>query len=277
VAASTPAPPLPIDYAGGPSLNTVGSSARITVRLEAEETRALLREVPKAYQTHIDEVLLTALAQALAPWTLSPSVVVNLEGHGREPLFAELDLSRTVGWFTAMAPLRLTLKPQQDPGAALRAVKEQIRTVPDGIFGYGILRYLSQDASLRNALASAQPPDISFNYLGQYDGMLGGDGLLTVAAESAGATSSPRQRRPHLIDVVAMTHRGQLQLDWIYCANLHSRATIEALAHRCVSALRELITHCTAPGVGGYTPSDFPMAELEENQLNEVLSQVEFE
>jgi microcystin synthetase protein McyA len=202
---------------------------------------------------------------------------VDLEGHGREPLFDELDLSRTVGWFTAIAPLRLTLGAQQDPGAALRSVKEQVRSVPAGIFAYGVLRYLSQDASLRSSLASAQPPDISFNYLGQYDGLPDTNRLLTMASESEGATSSPRQRRPHLIDIVAVTHRGQLQLDWIYCVHLHSRATIEALAHRCASALRALIAHCTAPGAGGYTPSDFPMAELGEDQLNDVLSRVEFE
>ncbi len=100
------------------------------VALSEEETQALLTEVPQAYHTQINEVLLTALVQAFARWTGQPSLLVHLEGHGREDLFEEVDLSRTVGWFTSLMPLVLTLPEDQGPGEAFKGIKEQLRAFP---------------------------------------------------------------------------------------------------------------------------------------------------
>src|SRR5581483_6512553 len=136
--------------------------------LSREETTALLQEVPNAYHTRINEVVLTALAQALALWTQQPRLLVDLEGHGREELFADVDVSRTVGWFTTLFPLLLDLSAASTPEAGLKAIKEQVRQVPGNGLGYGVLRYLRAEQEGR--VLSRQPAArISFNYLGQFD------------------------------------------------------------------------------------------------------------
>ncbi|WP_345033421.1 condensation domain-containing protein, partial [Kutzneria kofuensis] len=127
---------LPTDRQGTPT-----TSETITVRLDPETTDALLRKVPEAYRTQANDVLLSALGRALAEWTGRNEVLVGLEGHGREDIVDGVDLSRTVGWFTAEYPVALDI-PAGDWGETLKAVKEQLRAVPSKGLGYGALRHL---------------------------------------------------------------------------------------------------------------------------------------
>src|SRR6185369_3149364 len=99
--------------------NTEASASTISVRLSVEETRALLQEVPAAYRTEINDALLTALALSFRQWVDSPALLIDLEGHGREELFDDVDLSRTVGWFTSIFPVFLKLDHERDAGLAL--------------------------------------------------------------------------------------------------------------------------------------------------------------
>ncbi|MGH2520122.1 MAG: condensation domain-containing protein, partial [Chloroflexota bacterium] len=123
-----PSGQLPLDSSAGP--NSMGSTRRVTVELDAAETHSLLQQVPEAYRTQLPEVLLTALVQALEEWTGSAAWKLDLEGHGREELDVPLDVSRTVGWFTSVYPVKLVLAAQTGPGAALKSIKEQLRAVP---------------------------------------------------------------------------------------------------------------------------------------------------
>ncbi|HEY2464990.1 MAG TPA: condensation domain-containing protein, partial [Steroidobacteraceae bacterium] len=132
---------FPVDHLGG--RNDVASAATVTASLSVAETQALLDEVPRAYHTQIQEVLLTALLQAFAGWTGRSALLIALEGHGREELFDQADLSRTVGWFTSLFPVLLDLGTSTDCGNALKTVKEQLRAVPRRGIGYGVLRYLT--------------------------------------------------------------------------------------------------------------------------------------
>ncbi|HEX6289429.1 MAG TPA: amino acid adenylation domain-containing protein [Herpetosiphonaceae bacterium] len=256
---------LPRDHDLGP--NTVAASEYLSVALSAAETHALLHQVPRTYRTQINDVLLTALAQALTGWTARNTVLIELEGHGRDELFEDVDLSRTVGWLTSFYPVRLQLEPGMEPGPALKTIKEQLRAIPRHGLGYGLLRYLRGDT----ALAAPPQAELSFNYLGQLDHVLTGDGLFQLAPESPGMPLSPAAHRSHLLDVVARTTGGQLQILWFYSANTHRRETIRGLADSCVSALRALIAHCQQPHVGGYTPSDFPLARLTQHELDQVV------
>ena len=129
--------PLPHDNPNGRRVNA--SAAVLTWRLSAERTRQLLQRAGQAYRTQVNDLLLTALAQAVADWSAQADCLVLLEGHGREALFDDIDLSRTVGWFTSLFPVRLKAAPT--PGEAIKAVKEQLRAVPDKGVGYGVLRY----------------------------------------------------------------------------------------------------------------------------------------
>ncbi|HVR95615.1 MAG TPA: amino acid adenylation domain-containing protein, partial [Thermoanaerobaculia bacterium] len=266
-----PVPALPMDGAGGE--DTAGSASGVVVALDEAETRALLTEVPRAYRTQINDVLLAALARALAKWTGSPRVRVDLEGHGREELFEDLDVSRTVGWFTALYPVALGLADAASPGEALKTVKEQLRAVPRRGVGYGLLRYLDEDGA-GSELARLPRAQVVFNYLGQLDGAVAEGRLLRGSAESAGPVRDPRQPRPYLLEINGRVAGGRLSLSWIYNESRHRRATVEAVAADFLAALRDLIAHCLSPEAGGVTPSDFPLARLDQAALDRLAAAV---
>ena len=146
---TSPAPPPPLLPADSDGPNTVASTGSVTVTLTPDRTRALLQQVPAAYRTQINDVLLTALSQVLTRWTGQDQILIDLEGHGREEdQLPGTDLSRTVGWFTTIYPVALTATPPGGWGQALKTVKEQLRAIPRHGLGYGALRYLSPHPEL---------------------------------------------------------------------------------------------------------------------------------
>ena len=255
--------PVTLDLSGGENL--VAAMDTVTIKLSEEETRALIHETPKAYQTQINEVLLTALALALRQSTGKPFVRIDLEGHGREPLFENVDLTRTVGWFTTMFPVQLDVR-SEDPGQALKSVKEQLRRIPNRGLTYGLLRYCSNDACVIKQLTEIPNADVSFNYLGQY--------ASTAALESTGSMRGPRNRRHHLIEIDGAIYGGQLTLQWGYSTNHHRRLTIERLAADFNAQLSSLIAHCSSSQAGGLTPSDFAKARISQKDLDKLVATV---
>jgi non-ribosomal peptide synthase protein (TIGR01720 family) len=264
--------PLPVDYTGG--ANTEQSARTVWVSLSAEETRALLREVPEVYHTQINDVLLTALVQAFSRWTGARSLLFNLEGHGREEIFEGVDLSRTVGWFTSIFPVLLSLEEGSHPGNALKSVKEQLRRIPNRGIGYGLLRYLSLDRGISRQLQALPQAQVSFNYLGQFDQMLSPSSLFALAKERSGPYRSARGERIYPLEITGRIMGGQLHVDWSYSENVHRHTTIEALAKSFLEALRALIVHCQSPEAGGYTPSDFPAAGLSQGDLDDLMAEL---
>ncbi len=248
--------------------NTFVSVEHVDSSLSANATRALLREVPATYQTQIDDVLLAALGQAIAGWTGQRRCLVALEKHGRNELDDRIDLSRTVGWFTAFCPVLLELPQAADPGEVLLAVKDQLRAMPGDGFGYGLLRYLHPDADVQDSLRDLPQPELSFNYLGQVDLALGRETLFEAAPEFGGHGRAPQQRRRYLIEVDAHIVDGCLRTSWTYCPHLHDRATIEGLAEHTVAALNDLIRHCSSTASRRYSPSDFPLAMISQPRLD---------
>jgi non-ribosomal peptide synthase protein (TIGR01720 family) len=262
--------PLPLDHIAEHTTNTVASAAHVTVTLSAEDTRALLQDVPQVYHTQINDILLTALVQAFARWTGQPRLLVDLEGHGRQELFEQVDLSRTVGWFTTVFPVPLALESPTHPGAAIKGIKEQLRRLPNHGIGYGLLRYLCADATVAAALQSQPQAQVSFNYLGQFDQVLAAGPLLGLARESAGLERSRQGPRQYLLEVNGYVAAGELSMTWTYSERLHARSTIERLAEGFRQALQGLIAHCQSPGAGGFTPSDFALANLDEEQFTKL-------
>ncbi|BAS60156.1 amino acid adenylation domain-containing protein (plasmid) [Leptolyngbya boryana NIES-2135] len=268
-----PIPPLPVDFPGG--TNTVAQARTVTVTLNSAETQTLLQDVPAAYSTQINDVLLTALVQAFAAWTGKPSLLVELEGHGREDMIEGVDVSRTVGWFTAVFPVLLELDSRVDSAQALKAVKEQLRQIPNRGVGYGLLRYLNS-GEIAESLRKLPQAEVSFNYLGQFDRSFAASSLFGLAQESSGSCHGLQDRRSHLFEIDGMITDGQLQMVWTYSEALHHPATVEGLAQRFLEKLRSLICHCQSPDAKGYTPSDFPLAELSQDELDAVFATVEF-
>ncbi|MFS0516453.1 amino acid adenylation domain-containing protein [Nostoc sp. UIC 10607] len=271
---------LQADYPEGE--NTEESAETVSIALGVEQTQGLLHEVPKAYNTQINDVLLTALVQAFAEtWgdvydgLRLRSLLVNLEGHGREEIFPDVDLSRTVGWFTTIFPVVLNVGEAADSGAALKAVKEQLRSIPNRGIGYGMLRYLSNNTEIIETLKTLPQAEIIFNYLGQFDQTFSDSSLFSFANESSGRSHSLQGKRSHLLEINSLVNGGQLQLELTYSKNLYRKTTVEFLMQNFVTALGKLITHCQSSESGGYTPSDFPDVELSQTQLEKALAEME--
>ncbi|ONI88959.1 non-ribosomal peptide synthetase [Actinosynnema sp. ALI-1.44] len=253
---------VPVDRAGE---NTAASARHVQVRLSREETSALLHDVPGVYRTQVNDVLLSALGRALARWTGRDEVAVTLEGHGREELFDDVDLSQTVGWFTTQFPVTLRM-PEAEWGHTLKSVKEQLRAVPDRGLSYEALKYIG-------GRPLGDLPEVCFNYHGQW-GAAEEQGLVRGAIPAIGADLAPDHDRGFLVDITGAIEDGELRLDWEYSDNIHDNATIRAVAEDALTALREIIEHC-AQSAGGYTPSDFPLAGVTQEQLDRLGPDVE--
>ncbi|MGH3823294.1 MAG: amino acid adenylation domain-containing protein [Pseudonocardiaceae bacterium] len=269
------AAPLPVDLA---TTEPGAPSRAVSVCLGVEDTEALLRLAPAAYRTRINDVLVSALAWALSRWTGASRVSIDLEGHGREEILDGIDLSRTVGWFTTMFPVALTVPGGAEPRwrDLIRAVRQQLRAVPNNGFGYGALRYLGSRAA-RQRLALAGPgPQIAFNYLGQWEavpqepgsrepgsqepgsqepgsrepGSGNPDaerGLYRAVHGSMGQAGDPADPGPHLLEVVGVVQHGQLGFSWLYRPDRHHQATVQALADDFAEALTGIVRDCRGP------------------------------
>ena len=253
---------IPQDFQG--EENAIESTQVAVATLSPELSQSLLQKVPSVYNTQITDALLTAFTQTLTEWTGHTTALIDVESHGR---FSErLTLSRTVGWFTTLYPVSLSFSPADTLADNLKAIKAQLRAVPNQGISYGLLRYIVQAEGL-----TVTPP-ISFNYLGQ---------LKTAAQSEFQKISSPASNqaavntRPHLIDVNSWIENEQLQVEWTFSDRYHHPKTIEQLANQFISNLSNLIDHCCAQEVA-YAPDDFGLARLDPSALETVLSQVSF-
>ncbi|MBE9004886.1 amino acid adenylation domain-containing protein [Fortiea sp. LEGE XX443] len=251
--------PIPLDCPENLAKNTLAEACSVSVALNVEETQALLQDVPAAYQTQINDVLLTALVQAYKQWTGCNYLLVDLEGHGREEIFDDVDLSQTVGWFTTIFPVLLHLEETPDFGEALKGVKKQLRAIPNRGIGYGVLRYLSNDQKITEKLQTQPQAKIRFNYLGQSDQVLAESSLFATALESNGTSRSLQSKRSYLLDINGIIVSGKLQLDWTYSQAIHRRETIEAIATSFIEILRSATL--------GATPTLIHDSQISDNQL----------
>ncbi|MEA2588854.1 MAG: hypothetical protein QOH66_1781, partial [Actinomycetota bacterium] len=258
---------LPVDRDGP---NTAGSARTLSVRLGRDATDALLHKVPATYRTQVNDVLLSGLGRALCEWSGRDHVLVGIEGHGREDILDDVDVSRTAGWFTTLFPVALSVGATSGWGAVLKSVKEQLRAVPHRGLSYGALRYLSVPESAAAALADDPRPQVTFNYHGQWDVGAGDAALFRARAEGLGEDHAPGSLRTHLLDVTGVVERGELELAWTYSTEVHDEATVRRLATRTIRALEEIVAHCASPDAGGRTPSDFPLARLDQAQVDAI-------
>jgi amino acid adenylation domain-containing protein/non-ribosomal peptide synthase protein (TIGR01720 family) len=267
--------PLPLDYQGEAKSNIVAHAKTISFTLNEEQTRLLLQEVPQAYNTQINDILLTALVQAFGRWTGSYKLLLDMEGHGRENVIESLNLSRTVGWFTSIYPVFLTLENLDHLGECLKSIKEQLRQIPNRGFDYGIGYYLNSDLTIQSQLKNYPKAQVSFNYLGQFTSHQIGEIGWKLSQESSGSIHSPLGQRSHLIAIHGIVVDGQLDVEWQYSENFHHQTTIKNLVAAYRDSLESLINHCLS-AEGGYTPSDFPDADLNQAELDELLSELDF-
>ncbi|OKK04807.1 non-ribosomal peptide synthetase [Streptomyces sp. CB03234] len=276
-----PAPYLtdrPLD----PARDTVAGARKLTVTLPAEQTAALLDRLPGVLNASVHELLVTALALAVAHWrerrgAAGRDVLIDIEGHGRQEFSDGVDLSRTVGWFTTIRPARL------DPGvtdwaglwaaghaagAALKRVKEQLRDVADEGIGYGVLRHL--DPAAGPELAALATPPLLFNYLGRQS-LGAGDWEAALETEAVLAEGADLPLSHVLeINAAALDAPGgpRLLTTWAWPGRLLTDTDVRELHDTFSRALRALTEHAELPDAGGYSPSDLALVDLSQDEID---------
>jgi non-ribosomal peptide synthase protein (TIGR01720 family) len=253
--------PLPVDHPDG--TNTYGTIENVLVALERDETERLLRSVSGQARAGVEELLLASLLPTITGWTGAPHAHFTVERHGRD-LPSEVDLSRTMGFFTAAFPVRFDLPKTSRVADVLRTVKDTMRAVPGRGVDYGLLRWLGPP-DVRAALAATPPPAIAFNYLGQHHETHEPDGFHLVN-EPVGPSIGPDVPRLELLTVTPHIVGGVLQVAWTYSPHVHDRATIDRLARDHLDRIRALLDHAWSDDEV-LSPSDFPLAGLDDDAL----------
>ena len=227
-------PRFPMDHDLGPN---DWISARVErVELDVKESNLLLQQVPRFHGVQIDALLVTAILSAFESWIGSRSLPILLLGHGREALYDDMDLTRTIGWFNTIYPVLLDMGPNSDLVESARELNRQLRRVPHGGTGYGILRYLSQDPDIAGHLAKALEPQVFFNYFGPDNAKE--LSRLTKIQNFGGYHQDRTTKRMCPITITGMIIEDKVLFKWEYNTNLHKRETIQPLAQRCGEVLR---------------------------------------
>jgi non-ribosomal peptide synthase protein (TIGR01720 family) len=236
------APDLPLDRPRG--ANKQATESCFEAVLSEEATQALLDEGAQAFGCAIEEVLTAAVAYALSRWTGSDAVTFDVERHGREPIFDDVDLSRTMGWFATIHPQHLRLVAAGGPARRARVVREQLHAVPDNGIGYGLARYLAPD--LASALADQPRPQVLLMHHGQRGAGPDRYPMFDVTSDVPGTLRGPDNERPYLIVVDTAVVAGRATVAWTFSTALHDRPTIERVAGLCVDELEALAGLCQA-------------------------------
>lgn len=240
----------------------MGDLRSIQLKLSTEKTQLLVREAGKAYNTDVNDLLLTALGKAVANWCNSSRVSLALEGHGREvKTISGVDLTRTVGWFTSLYPVSLEIELEKEDAQILKSVKEQIRQIPNKGIGYGVLKYINQDEQV----PSEEPWDLVFNYLGQFDNLLNESSVFSLADESPGDETAESFQVGDKLTVQCRVINQELVFKWYYSTLHFEDATIERLSLATINNLNglvELCISCIDSNQTNSTPSDFGLASV---------------
>ncbi|OLQ57027.1 non-ribosomal peptide synthetase [Bacillus licheniformis] len=241
----------------------------IIVQWTEAETECLLKKSNRAYTTDINDLLLTGLCTAVHRWTGHEEILVHLEGHGRESIFQDLDISRTVGWFTSQYPVSLQIQADQDISQRIRTVKEQLRQIPQKGIGYGLIKYLSDHPKASDLTVH---PEISFNYLGQFDQDFENGGI-EVSPYSGGKIASDRHPIAYTLDINGMISDGRLSLAISYSGKQYRRETMETCAAFLKNSLKEVIEHSAAQKHIQLTPSDISLKDITIAELDQFAQQ----
>ncbi|MEC3954370.1 amino acid adenylation domain-containing protein [Nocardia sp. CDC153] len=260
-------------------VDTVATMGRLRTVIDAGTAAAAQEFIPARFHCGLDDALLTALALAVGQLRRTHRTLLTVEGHGREEsILPGADISRTIGWFTSVYPVALDLagidlddafRGGPAAGAALKAVKEQLRAIPDKGVGFGMLRYL--DAETAAELAGAPTPQLSFNYLGRTGAGVesaGGSETPWVPSRFA-STQDDDAPLAAVVDINAFHTDAGLEVTWAYASRVLGASQVRELAQLWGRAVTALVGHARHAGAGGFTPSDFPLVPVSQRQIEE--------
>jgi non-ribosomal peptide synthase protein (TIGR01720 family) len=262
---------LPLDFSSGD--NSEASASSVTISLNEEDTNALLRSAPIILRAQINEILLAALLLVISRWSGSRSILLDVEGHGRdESLASGLDLSRTVGWMTSLFPVELKIERLGTLVQVLTEVKKQWRRIPKNGLPYSLARYCNDDTKLIDRLNHIQPREIMFNYLGQFDYSISNSNWFSILSEFCHPLYGEKNPRPHKLQIYGGIVDNRLKLYWTYSRNLHHEETIRRLAIEVEREIKGLVQYTNVTKNASLSEADFPDAELAQGDLQKILS-----
>ncbi|WP_343780318.1 amino acid adenylation domain-containing protein, partial [Virgibacillus salarius] len=256
---------LPVDFNYSEESNKLKNNNCIEILLSQEETLKLLQNTNKAYNTEVNDILLTALGLAIHDWTSENKLMINLEGHGREMLEGDINISRTIGWFTTHYPVLLEVDKEKTLDYTIKNIKETLRHIPNKGIGYGICRYLLDEKRV-NGKAT---PQISFNYLGQFDEKIKND-VFSLSNLSGGEPISPNAENLFDIDINGSIIERQLGFTFTYNSKKYYESTMKMVAASYKSYLLQIIEHCQKQTTTELTPSDYADQSLTLEELEEL-------
>lgn len=251
-------------------INTQKNADYIDSILVQDYTLKLIKEIPNKYNTDISEFLLTALVRANSNWRGERKLSVTLESHGRENISDKIDLSRTVGWFTSLYPIVLDLQDSINPIDSLKLIKEQLRKIPQNGISYGILKYYNKNININDL---PHLSEISFNYLGQFILDSDAKSRFKINEECKGIERASLNKRSFQLDFIASIIKSELHIKIIYNQNIWSNNEMNNFVNIFMNELKLLIDISLSDS-GGYTPSDFSNVELEDQDLDNIISEI---
>lgn len=247
---------LPRDFDG--SGWSGGGTGKVRTVLDQELTSFLLKRAHQAYNTNIPMLLNAALVSALEEYAGLTSYVIEQEHHGRS--LEDVDLKRTVGWFTAMYPLRIEYR--EDLSDLIKAVKEASKAVPNDGIGYGILKYLGADH-----LEGTHQSEVRLNFLGEFGDELNND-LFSFSHLNTGSETAVQNALTTKLDLICMVIDGELRTEVLYSEQAFKTTTIQQIVEAFIHHLTLILEHIKAQEGVHFTPSDFDMVDLNEEELN---------
>ncbi|WP_438712815.1 amino acid adenylation domain-containing protein [Aquimarina muelleri] len=258
--------PIPTDIKGEASNRNEVSNYKTT--LDVANTTALLKEIHQSYGTEIEDILISCLVMTVHDWSGKSKVIIGLEGHGREDISDEVDISNTIGWFTNVYPVALIDESKGILGNLIKSIKEQLRKIPDKGLGYGALLNLHPSKEVRKRISRIQW-DILFNYLGQLDNLTTNESWFDIAPESCGTPIGDSIPFTNKLEINSSVTGGQLQLEWSYSEKEYKPETIKKLANQYLSNIKTIIEHCKNQENRDFTPSDYGLEkEIEITELD---------
>ncbi len=250
----------------------VGESRTVEFSLSVEATDSLVKQTGAAYNTEVNELLLTALGYAIKDTLRVEKLPIMMEGHGRVELFKDVDISRTIGWFTAIYPFVLDMKEAQDISRQIKHIKEALRSIPNKGIGYSILKHASpKDAA---DIEFKLKPQVSFNYLGQFDSEISND-VFAMSKMSAGSNVSKNSERICPLDIYGVIAEGRLFVGINYCTHQFEALVMEDLSRSFEKNLLSIIDHCIGREAAELTPSDFTASNLDLEELDDLFDMLE--
>jgi non-ribosomal peptide synthase protein (TIGR01720 family) len=253
--------------------NSVKHGKNTAFALTKDMTSDLIKRVNAAYNTEINDILLTALGLAVKEWSGMEKVLIELEGHGREEIVENVDLTRTVGWFTSIYPVVIPVEGNADLGDYIKRTKDMLRNIPNKGIGYGILKYITSDENKKDIHFKLQP-QIVFNYLGQFDQDIK-TGFFQVADISPGYSISPDSQRLYPLEIVGIVVEGMLRISINYNNEAFDMQSIDKLKDLYEKNLQWIIDHCRQRETTELTVSDLSSNDFDQAEMESIFGELE--